>query len=102
MNYIYQRPECLKESLGVRVRKFTWMELSQLNHRENAHVAYCGRVYDISKFVASHPGGAEQFLLGAGKDITLTFESYHSPNVVKILEKYYVGDLIDSELSNLS
>jgi len=68
-----------------------------LNCRENAHIAYHGRVYDISKFVASHPGGAEQILLGAGKDITLTFESYHSPNVVKILEKYYIGDLIDSE-----
>lgn len=102
MSELYQRPECLKESLGVCVRKFTWMELSQLNRRENAHVAYRGRVYNVSNFVANHPGGAEQLLLGAGKDITLTFESYHSPNVVKILEKYYVGDLIESELSNLS
>lgn len=97
MGELYQRPECLKESLGVRVRKFTWMELSQLNRHENAHIAYRGRVYDISKFVASHPGGAEQILLGAGKDIALTLKSCHSPNVVKILEKYYVGDLIDSE-----
>ena len=26
------------------VRQFTWKELSQLNRRENAHVAYRGKV----------------------------------------------------------
>lgn len=103
LHRVIKMSELYISKTGVSQR-VTWSACQkiQLNHRENAHVAYCGRVYDISKFVASHPGGAEQFLLGAGKDITLTFESYHSPNVVKILEKYYVGDLIDSELSNLS
>ena len=30
--------------LSKMARKFTWKELSQLNRRENAHVAYRGKV----------------------------------------------------------
>ena len=87
-------------------RKFTWQELSSLNERHNAHVAVRGKVgcslyfgeacpssadrwrtcscydsaqvYDVSSFVSRHPGGADQILLGAGRDVTQLFESYHS------------------------
>ncbi len=31
----------------------------------------------MSSFVAHHPGGAEQILAGAGRDITQVFKSYH-------------------------
>ena len=31
----------------------------------------------MSSFVARHPGGAEQILAGAGRDITQVFKSYH-------------------------
>ena len=83
-------------------RKFTWKELSQLNNRENAHVAYRGKVsllssprnheinaffyfqvYDVSSFVSQHPGGMDQIMLGAGRDITQLFESYHKVDTVK-------------------
>ncbi|XP_019850089.1 PREDICTED: acyl-lipid (8-3)-desaturase-like [Amphimedon queenslandica] len=84
---------------GPPVRRFTWKELSQLNTRENAHVAYRGKVYDVSSFVSRHPGGLEQILLGAGRDITQLFESYHKTDTFKnVLEKYYVGELIDNEM----
>ena len=36
------------------------------------------QVYDVSSFVSRHPGGADQILLGAGRDVTQLFESYHS------------------------
>lgn len=39
--------EIAQESI---VRRFTWKELSQLNTRENAHVAYRGKV---SSFVGT-------------------------------------------------
>ena len=38
------------------------------------------QVYDVSGFIEKHPGGARQLLLGAGKDITMVFESYHHFN----------------------
>ena len=84
------------------VRQFTWRELSKLNGRHNAHVAYRGKVldkplpltetrytditlqvYDVSDFVQRHPGGADQIMLGAGRDITQLFESYHKLEIVK-------------------
>eukprot|EP00731_Ephydatia_muelleri_P023135 Em0015g718a len=80
------------------LRKFTWKELSQLNGRHNAHVAVRGKVYDVSSFVSRHPGGVDQIMLGAGRDITQLFESYHPSETYKILDKYYVGTLVDNEL----
>ena len=86
------------------VRTFTWRELSRLNSRYNAHVAYRGKVsvqvliilcvpctyyihqvYDVSGFVARHPGGVDQIMLGAGHDITKVFESYHKEEIVELV-----------------
>jgi hypothetical protein len=41
------------------------------------------QVYDVSGFIEKHPGGARQLLLGAGRDITMVFESYHHFNISK-------------------
>ena len=35
------------------------------------------QVYDLSSFVDHHPGGLDQILYGAGRDITQLFEPYH-------------------------
>jgi len=37
----------------------------------------------VSSFVDRHPGGVEQILIGAGRDITQLFESYHPFSVYK-------------------
>ena len=31
----------------------------------------------MSEFVQKHPGGVDQIMLGAGRDITQLFQSYH-------------------------
>ena len=83
---------------GKTPRKFTWEEVAALNSRHNAHVSYRGKVtdvcrfapakltrpshcslqvYDVSKFVDQHPGGIEQILLGAGRDVSQLFDMYH-------------------------
>ncbi|XP_064391461.1 uncharacterized protein LOC135339316 [Halichondria panicea] len=80
------------------VRRFTWQELSQLNEPHNAHVAVRGKVYDVSSFVARHPGGMEQIMMGAGRDITQVFESYHPFSIYNMLNKFYVGELVDNEM----
>ena len=76
------------------VRTFTCEQLATYNRRDNAHVAVRGKVYDVSSFIEKHPGGADQIALGAGRDISQLFESYHSDNAFKILEKFYVGELV--------
>ena len=86
---------------GQKVRHFVWEELAQLNSRQNAHISIRGKVtterarrwpalheslvtfvpppqvYDVSGFVSRHPGGVDQIMLGAGRDATQLFESYH-------------------------
>ena len=34
-------------------------------------------MYDVSQFIAEHPGGTDQIMLGAGRDITVMFDPYH-------------------------
>lgn len=41
------------------------------------------QVYDVSGFIARHPGGVDQLMLGAGRDVTILFESYHHFSVNK-------------------
>ncbi|XP_078367830.1 uncharacterized protein LOC144651734 [Oculina patagonica] len=80
-------------------RKFTWQELASLNEEHNAHLAVRGKVYDVSKFLARHPGGKDVLRMAAGKDVTIVFQCYHAFSDLpsKILEKYYVGDLVSNE-----
>ncbi len=84
----------------AKTKHFTGKELGRLNQRHNAHVAYAGKVYDASGFLARHPGGCDQLMLGAGRDITQLFQSYHKPGTAKLIgEKCkYVGELVDNEM----
>lgn len=57
------------------------------------------KVYDITDFLDSHPGG-EAIYQACGRDATTLFETRpegsgtpHSANARAILEKYYIGDL---------
>ncbi len=80
------------------LRKFTVAELETLTGRENAAVAYRGKVYDISAFIDKHPGGARQLLLTAGRDITTIFEVYHDKNTRSLFSSKckLIGTLEDS------
>jgi len=53
-----------------------------------------GRSYDLSSFVASHPGGPTAILLAHGTDATAMFESYHplSHLPAAVLARYEVGN----------
>ena len=86
--------------MATRSKSFTGQELSSLNQRHNAHVAYAGKVYDVSQFLEKHPGGIDQLMLGAGRDITQLFRSYHKPGTAKLIgEKCkLVGELANNDM----
>lgn len=44
-----------------------------------------GNVYDLTEFMASHPGGAKIIMLYAGKDALAIFNKFHAPSFI---EKY--------------
>ena len=83
-----------------RTKLFTGEELGRLNQRHNAHVAFDGKVYDASGFLDKHPGGCDQLMLGAGRDISQLFRSYHKSGTAKLLgEKCkFVGELVHNEM----
>jgi cytochrome b involved in lipid metabolism len=48
--------------------------------------------YDITEFLNEHPGGKNVFIDGA--DMTEEFNDVgHSKSAIKMLEKYYIGDV---------
>mmetsp|Transcript_119142 Transcript_119142/g.186939 ORF Transcript_119142/g.186939 Transcript_119142/m.186939 type:complete len:82 (+) Transcript_119142:76-321(+) len=40
-------------------------------------------VYDVTKFLADHPGGKKSIMLFAGKDATEEFDMLHNRKVIK-------------------
>jgi cytochrome b involved in lipid metabolism len=65
---------------------------------------YNNGVYDLSKFIANHPGGKDKILLAAGKDLSELWQQspyqlhYHSPLVFELLEEYRIGTLAPDEV----
>ena len=52
------------------------------------------QVYDVSSFTSRHPGGVEQILAGAGRDITQVFKSYHKVDTFQRYCTYYRMNLL--------
>jgi hypothetical protein len=47
-------------------KSYTWQEVAKHNTRQSAWVSVEGKVYDVTKWVDSHPGGSEYIELAAG------------------------------------
>ena len=57
-----------------------------------------GRVYDVTRYLAQHPGGAATITPWCGKESTVAYETEdgvgtHSSRADRLLESYVVGDL---------
>ncbi|ALC43927.1 CG5157 [Drosophila busckii] len=53
-----------------------------------------GSVYDVSGFLAEHPGGADLLLEYAGKDASKAFQGAgHSAAAVRDLKQYKIGEV---------
>jgi cytochrome b involved in lipid metabolism len=73
-------------------------ELAKHNSEYDMWTAYQGKVYNITNYVAYHPGGASILKKGAGKDCTDLFNKYHRwVNIESILAKCYIG-ILGSEI----
>ena len=81
--------------------KISAEELRKLNTPKNAAIAYRNKVYDVTGFLDKHPGGREQLLLAAGRDVTHFFDSYHSKETRKLVAQKckYIGEMEESASS---
>ena len=76
-------------------RVFTRAEVAQHSGPDSVWVTHKGGVYDVTEFVALHPGGAK-ILLAAGGSVDQYWRIYRQhghPHVTEILERYRIGDL---------
>mmetsp|Transcript_74356 Transcript_74356/g.174528 ORF Transcript_74356/g.174528 Transcript_74356/m.174528 type:complete len:130 (+) Transcript_74356:8-397(+) len=75
-------------------KTITKAELAKHDSQENCWIQIKGKVYDVSKFLADHPGGDAVLLEYAGQDATQAFDDIgHSGDAVQQLDDFLVGDV---------
>jgi alkylation response protein AidB-like acyl-CoA dehydrogenase/predicted heme/steroid binding protein len=63
-------------------RLISQAELASHNTASSCWIAVDGVVYDVSKFLRSHPGGSNVIIESSGRDVTDEFFSYHKKEVL--------------------
>lgn len=77
----------------------TRTEVETHNQEENLWLILNNSVYNVTNYLAKHPGGQEVILEHAGKDATEAFEDIgHSKGAIRILATLEIGQLDPSEL----
>ncbi|KAI6690866.1 hypothetical protein NL676_027694 [Syzygium grande] len=69
-------------------------EVKKHSSADSAWIIVHGHVYDCTRFLKDHPGGADSILINAGTDCTEEFDAIHSDKAKKLLEDYRIGELI--------
>ncbi|KAL1970731.1 hypothetical protein VTN77DRAFT_2565 [Rasamsonia byssochlamydoides] len=77
-------------------------EVAKHASRASCWVILYGRVYDITEFLDSHPGGADVILRLAGQDATEEYDLVHSPALLEqtLPESSCLGPVEDSASSS--
>ncbi|GAU95867.1 hypothetical protein RvY_07407-1 [Ramazzottius varieornatus] len=74
--------------------QYSLKEVSMHSHYSSCWITIRNKIYDITDYLAEHPGGAEIILEFAGYDATSAFfDKGHSREAIKTLEKYCIGEL---------
>jgi cytochrome b involved in lipid metabolism len=84
---------------GSEKTAYTLTEVAKHDNVDDCWLVLDGKVYDVTEFVSSHPGG-KAILEGCGKDATELFETRpmgsgtaHSERARALSEDYIIGDL---------
>lgn len=78
----------------LKLPEFTWEEIQGHTDAQSCWCVMHGLVYDLTKFLDSHPGGAHVILEVAGQDATEAFEDIgHTLQARVMADEYIVGRL---------
>jgi acyl-lipid Delta6-acetylenase / acyl-lipid (9-3)-desaturase len=79
-----------------KLKKYTMAEVSKRSTPEEAWIIIDERVYNVTNFIAKHPGGELVLLNMAGKDCTDAFTNYHAASIYqKWLPAFLIGQVTD-------
>ncbi|GJN86675.1 hypothetical protein PLIIFM63780_010256 [Purpureocillium lilacinum] len=74
--------------------EFTAREVAEHKSPQDAWLTIHGKVYDVTKYLHDHPGGAEVLTEAAGTDASDEFDNAgHSEDAFEAMESYLVGTL---------
>ncbi|KAK4204127.1 hypothetical protein QBC40DRAFT_217794 [Triangularia verruculosa] len=77
-------------------------ELKQHDSEQEPWFVVNGEVYNGTKFLDNHPGGAASIINAAAQDISDEFLAIHSENAKAMMPQYHIGTLSPTSLSALS
>lgn len=94
----------LKTICAVRgILKSYAMDLKQValhNTAADCWVAVHGKVYNVTEFLSSHPGGKKVLLRAAGTDATALFDKFHSLSVLDQHKSLCIGSLASGKVES--
>lgn len=74
-------------------------EVAEHNTEDSCWIIINQKVYDVTKFVDEHPGGAEVISRLAGTDVSTDFDDVgHSKDAMVMAEEYLIGQLPGTEV----
>ncbi|CAG9771826.1 unnamed protein product [Ceutorhynchus assimilis] len=75
-------------------REISLQEVEWHDSPKDCWIVIYDRVYDVTDFLDTHPGGEDILLEHAGRDATVAFRgSGHSAQAIRALDKYLIGSL---------
>jgi len=79
-------------------RQYTLADLSAHASTQTCWLLVSDRIYDVTGYLAKHPGGTRTVTPWCGKEATKAFATEdgrgeHSPEAYALLDDYYIGDL---------
>jgi predicted heme/steroid binding protein len=81
-----------REAPEARLPDYTWDEIRRHVGAESVWIVIDGDVYDVTGWLAEHPGGAERLREWAGKDASRAFrEAKHGPLTHVLRLNYRIG-----------
>lgn len=92
-----------ESTVSSTIKMYSMSEVKNHSLAESAWIIVHGHIYDCTRFLNDHPGGADSILINAGTDCTEEFDAIHSEKAKKMLKDYKIGALITADnVSNTS
>ena len=96
-----QSPSPSKSATPSATTALTKLTLDEVKKHDSSTSCWSivyGNVFDLTKWITKHPGGAEKIRAICGKDGTTSFEKQHTGDggAAKQLSNYFLGKLGDS------
>jgi len=87
--------ETTMESLKPRnVARIPWSEVERHSSKDDLWLLIDGKVYDVTSFLALHPGGGQLVVDAAAQDSTSLFERTHGEGLrysLRLLNQFFIG-----------